>query len=174
MLIEAAGRDHVSLATRREDGASVRRPGLGALSDLAPVPGHPQPLMFAAFRTHAPRYIRRICPVLKIISTGSHQGSIQRRRPLRIGLGEPPHLARGKSKITKHAPEQLAGIDQIEELLPHLERKPRLRFRPFPGPRNVAVRSSTNSAAAAIIPSCCAAMRSLGSATASRLFTDGS
>jgi hypothetical protein len=55
------------------------------------VPGsaHPQPLMLPAFPTHAPCHVRPIGPVLKIVSTGSHQSAIERCRPFRIGPGEP-------------------------------------------------------------------------------------
>jgi hypothetical protein len=54
---------------------------------------HPYPLMLPAFLTHTPCDVRRTSPVLKIVSTGSHQSAIEGCRPLVIGLGQAPKLA---------------------------------------------------------------------------------
>ena len=59
--------------------------------------------------------------VLEVVSTGSHQGCLQRSRPLLINFCEPPDLVRGQSKAAERLPELLAGMDRIEELLPYLD-----------------------------------------------------
>jgi hypothetical protein len=76
--------------------------------------------MLPALAADAARDVRRISPVLEIVSTGSDESVIERRRPLRLGLGEPPNLIRGQAQITKHLPKRLARIDSCQELLPHL------------------------------------------------------
>jgi hypothetical protein len=76
---------------------------------------HPLPLMVPAFLTHAPPYLRRISIVRKTGSTGSHQSAIERARPLRVALCEPPYLVRGQAQITEHLPERLACADRGQQ-----------------------------------------------------------
>jgi hypothetical protein len=51
-------------------------------------PSPPQLLVLPTLAAHAPCDVRRISPMLEIISTGSHLSVIQRFRPLGIGPGE--------------------------------------------------------------------------------------
>jgi hypothetical protein len=63
--------------------------------------------------------------VLKVAAAGGRQGSLDVRRPLRVGLCEPPDLVGCQSQVAKHTAERLAGIDGVQKLLPYLGREPR-------------------------------------------------
>jgi hypothetical protein len=67
-------------------------------------------------------HVRGIAAVLEVIPARCRQGGLQFLRPFRVGLGEPPHLVRGQTKITEHRSERLAAVDRVEELLPNIDR----------------------------------------------------
>jgi hypothetical protein len=56
------------------------------------VPTHPPLLVLPAIPAHAAVDISGISPVPQIISPGSDQRRLQRRRPLHVGPSEPPYL----------------------------------------------------------------------------------
>ena len=58
-------------------------------SYLKPVSYHPLLLMLPALDADTARDIRRVGAALEVVAAGSRQGSLQRRRPPRVGLGEP-------------------------------------------------------------------------------------
>src|SRR3954453_18522998 len=86
---------------------------------------------------------------------------MQRCRPLIIGPGEPPYLIGRQSKITKHMPERLAGINGGQELLPHLYREPVQCSRSPVTPQGVVVRLAALPAAASVRPPGPCPMRNL-------------
>src|SRR5215217_8464369 len=81
---------------------------------------------------HAAADVRRSGPRLQVVPASSRQCSLQRIRPLVVSLGQSPYLVRSQAKISKNRPERLTCVDGVQEPLPHLYRK--LRLRPAPEP----------------------------------------
>jgi hypothetical protein len=110
--------------------------------------------MTAAFAANTPRHIRGIGSVLEVDSPGSGKSGLQRCGPLPIGPGEPPHLVRGQTKITKRGLERLAAVDRIEELLAYGDRESLLRLAPEAGLGGGVLGLAALDAATSVIPTC--------------------
>jgi hypothetical protein len=65
-----------------------------------PVLGHPDALVVSAFVADTARHVRGIRPMLEVVTTSCRQSRLQRGRPFFVGLGEPPHLVGGQTKVT--------------------------------------------------------------------------
>jgi hypothetical protein len=87
---------------------------------LAAVPRHPLPLMFPAVFADTASHIGGVGAVLQVAAAGRCKGFLERRRPLCVGLGEPPDLIRRQLQIAQHSSERSTGIDAIQELLARL------------------------------------------------------
>ncbi len=59
--------------------------------------------------------------MLQVAAAGSRQHSLEVRRPLLVGLGEPPNLVGCQPQVAQHTPERLAGIDGVKELSPYFD-----------------------------------------------------
>jgi hypothetical protein len=130
---------------------------------LSPVLGDSPTLVSAAIAADAAVHISGVGAVLEVVPAGSHQGRLQRGRPLLINSCEPPDLIGGQTEVMQCCPEWLASVDRIQEPLAYLGGQPYLRFRPLTSARIVTVRSPTNCARANLLPACCAAVRPPGS-----------
>jgi hypothetical protein len=84
--------------------------------------------------------MRGVGAVLQVVPTGCRQGSIQLLGPFLVSPGKPKHPIRGEPEVTEHRPERQPRADRIQELLPHLDRKPLLRSGTSPGSLGVAMR----------------------------------
>jgi hypothetical protein len=83
------------------------------------VPGHPLALVLATLSANAAVDIGGVGSVLEVLPAGCRQGGLQRRRPPRIGLGQPPDLIGRQSQVAKQTAERLAAREAVQELLPH-------------------------------------------------------
>jgi hypothetical protein len=83
---------------------------------------HPNALMLPTLAADTTGHIRRVGAVLEVMPAGRSQCGLKRRRPLVVGLGEPPHLIRSEAKLAQRRPERFTGINPIQKLLPQLDR----------------------------------------------------
>ena len=74
----------------------------------------------ATLAAHAAGHIGGVGAVLEVVSAVCRQSGLQRCRPFRVRLGEPPHLIRRQAEVTKHRTERQARIDRVQQLLAHL------------------------------------------------------
>jgi hypothetical protein len=89
---------------------------------LAAVLGHPSPLVLPAVLADTALHVGGVGPMGEVVPAGCRQGGLKRRRPLLVGLGQPPNLVRRQVEVAEHRPERHAGIDSLEKLLPQLDR----------------------------------------------------
>jgi hypothetical protein len=78
--------------------------------------------MLATLGADAALDVRGVGAVLEVVAAGRSQCGLKRRRPLVVGLGEPPHLIRSEAKLAQRRPERFTGINPIQKLLPQLDR----------------------------------------------------
>jgi hypothetical protein len=90
-------------------------------------PAHPNLLMHSAVAAHAAVQLRGIGAMLQVVPAARRQSSIQPLPPLLVSPGEPKHPIRGQPEVTEHRPEQLARVDSLQELQPHLDGQACLR-----------------------------------------------
>ena len=89
---------------------------------MSPVLGDSPTLVSAAIAADAAVHISGVGAVLEVVPAGSHQGRLQRGRPLLINSCEPPDLIGGQTEVADCRPEEPAVIDGREKLLSHLDR----------------------------------------------------
>jgi hypothetical protein len=61
--------------------------------------------MLATLGADAALDVRGVGAVLEVVAAGRSQCSLKRRRPLVVGLGEPPDLVRRHVEVAEHRPE---------------------------------------------------------------------
>ena len=126
-----------------DTGLAVKQPTSTARTSdagLAPVPSHTDTLMRSTLAACAAVDVSRVGAVLKVVPAGSHQGSLNRSRPLFVGLSQAPNLVRGQAKVSERSPERLTVVDAIQELPTFLHRQPFLCPPPEACPGGLVLR----------------------------------
>ena len=96
--------------------------GSSLRGELDRLPRHPNALMLPRVAADTAAHVGGVGAVLEVMPAGRSQCGLKRRRPLVVGLGQPPNLVSGQVEVAEHRPEWHAGIDSLEKLLPQLDR----------------------------------------------------